>query len=124
MRDDVPSEPDCLAACRHRLDRVTREAAAELGPRPMIPEKFSMLAMMLASVPLMALLHLDPAHRLPAFEMGIVLSAVWHGALQFQRVRYDRFEARWESAVRAHLAQPEPCEAPRSLIFRRAEPEP
>jgi hypothetical protein len=121
MRDAFP-DPDpareALAACRRRLDRVHCEAAAELGPQPMMPEKFSMLAMMLASVPLVALLHLDVTHRFAALEVGGALLAVWLGALRFQRFRYDRFEARCDRAVQHALAQPEPSDAPRYLIFR------
>jgi hypothetical protein len=121
MREAFPApepERDCLTACRRQLDRLRHEAAAELGPQPMVPEKFSMLAMMLASAPLVALVHLDPAHRLAALETGVALLAVWLAALQFQRVRYDRFQARCDRAVQHALAEPEPSDAPRSLIFR------
>jgi hypothetical protein len=110
-------ERDCLAACRRRLDRLHREAAVELGPEPMVPEKFSMLAMMLVSVPLSMLVHLDPGHRL-ALETGVALLVVWLAALQFQRIRCDRFEARCDRAVQRAIAEPEPPAGPRYLIFR------
>jgi hypothetical protein len=114
MRPDFPDpEPDLdpLDAFRRRLD-------AELGPEPMIPEKFSMLVLALAGAPLVLLAQLDLPMPLAAFELGATLPAVWLGAFLYQRLRYDRFEARWSLRARLALADQDPSPAPGFLIFR------
>ena len=55
-------------------------------------------------------------HR--ALEIGVALLGVWLGALQFQRVRCDRFQARCDRAVQCALAEPEPSDVPPYLLFR------
>jgi hypothetical protein len=114
MRPHAPDpEPDLdpLASFRRRLD-------AELGPEPMIPEKFSMLALAFAAGPLALLAQVDLPVRSAAFGLGAALPAVWLAAFLYQRLRYDRFEARWNLRARLALAEQEPPHAPGFLIFR------
>ena len=118
--DDIPGPEfgDPVIACRRRLDRLRREAVLELGPQPMIPEKFSMLAMMLASAPLVLALQFDLPVRLAAVQVALALPAVWLGAYLYQRARYERFQARCERRLQQALAALERPEASRFLIFR------
>jgi hypothetical protein len=115
MRHGDPPDPkpdlDPLDAFRRQLD-------AELGPEPMIPEKFSMLALALVGGPLALFAQIDLPVRLAALELGAALPAVWLAAFLYQRLRYDRFEARWTHRARLVLAEHDPPTAPGFLIFR------
>jgi hypothetical protein len=109
---------DPLSACRLQLDRLHRDTAAEVGRRPVAPEMFSMLAMMLTSLPLVLLAQFDLPVRLAALEVAVVLPTVWLGAFLFQRGRYDRFQARCDRRMQHALATSDRQGDAGFLIFR------
>ena len=56
-REDAVADTDYLDDYRAAVERLRGETVAEIGGQPMPPEKLSMFAVMIASLPLMALLH-------------------------------------------------------------------
>lgn len=92
--DDMSGETGVLETYRLTVDQLHRETAVEFGGQPMPPEAFSMIAILVASLPLMALLHPAVPVELRGWEVGLTLASVWSAAFFLQRLRYDRFHAR------------------------------
>jgi hypothetical protein len=92
--DDDFGESSFLERYRSTVDRLHRETAAEFGGQPMPPEAFSMIAVLIASLPVMALLHPALPGMLRDWQVGLTMAAVWFVAFLVQRLRYDRFQAR------------------------------
>ena len=119
-REEQPAETSYLEDYRAAVERLRGETVAEIGGQPMPPEKLSMFAMMIASLPLVALLH--PAIPLEphGWQDGLALLAVWLVAFRVQSLRYARFDARWHRKIAAHhAAEALPAVADRSLLSRR-----
>ena len=104
LRDDPPDESGYLEAFHAALERLHHETVTEIGCQPMPPETLSMLAMLLVSLPLAALLHPAIPLNLRDWQIGLAMAAVWLVAFFLQRLRYDRFQARLQRKVVAHLA--------------------
>ncbi len=111
--DTAPADPNCLADYRDAVERLRGETVDELGPQPMPPETASMLAVLAASLPIVAALH--PANPVPlaVWQVAAILAAVWVGIFRLQRTRYDRFHAAWSRKVAAHEPLAIPVEASR-----------
>ena len=92
--DDDLAESGYLERYRSTVDRLHRETAAEFGGQPMPPEAFSMIAVLLASMPLMALLHPAVPVTVRDWQVGLTMAGVWFVAFLVQRLRYERFQAR------------------------------
>jgi hypothetical protein len=99
--DDGSGEAGYLEVYRSTVDRLQRETADEFGGQPMPPEAFSMIAVLLTSLPLMALLHPAIPVELREWQVGLTMAGVWAVAFFLQRLRYDRFQAQ----VRRKLAR-------------------
>ena len=99
--DDELGEAGYLEFYRSTVERLQRETAHEFGGQPMPPEAFSMIAVLLASLPLMALLHPGIPVDLREWQVGLTMVGVWAVAFFVQRLRYDRFQAK----VRHKLAR-------------------
>lgn len=108
--DRGAGEPDpgstCLDAYREAVARLHGETVDELGRQPMAPETVAMLAVMAASLPIVAALHPGNPVELAVWQVAVLLVAVWAGAFWLQRGRYDRFEAAWSRKVADHGAGP------------------
>lgn len=101
---DSPPCDDWLAEHRVAIDRLLAETIDEFGPQPMPPEAASMLALLAASLPLMALLLPATPVTLEVWQVGLTLVAVWATVFALQRRRYDRFQAHWQGKLIAHRA--------------------
>jgi hypothetical protein len=108
--DRGAGEPDpgrmCLDDYRETVNRLHDETVNELGREPMAPETAAMLAVMVASLPIVAALHPGNPVELAVWQVGLLLAAVWGGAFWLQRARYDRFEAALSRKVADHGAAP------------------
>jgi hypothetical protein len=105
-----------LAEYRLAVDRLRDETVDEFGAQPMPPEKLSMIAVALASLPLMAMLLPTVPFSPTIWQVTLVQAAVWLVAFGIQRRRYERFQAAWRGKVivyRAAIASPQV--APRFL---------
>jgi hypothetical protein len=100
-REDL-AETDYLHDYRAAVERLRGETAAEIGGQPMPPEKLSMFAVMIASLPLMAMLHPAFPLELHGWHDALALFAVWGVAFRVQNLRYARFHARWRGKIAAH----------------------
>jgi hypothetical protein len=109
-RDTVPADPpadcNCLADYRDAVERLRDETVDEIGRQPMPPETASMLAVMAASLPIVAALHPANPVTLAVWHVGALLAAVWAGVFWLQRLRYERFHAAWSRKVAAHASAP------------------
>lgn len=108
--DRGPGQPapenSCLADYRETVARLRDETVDELGRQPLAPETVAMLAVMVASLPIVAVLHPKNPVELAVWQVGVILAAVWAGAFWLQRARYDRFQAAWLRKVADHGAAP------------------
>ena len=95
-------QDDPLADYRDAVERLRDETADELGGQPMLPEKASMLAVMFASLPMIAGLHPAMPVQLGVWQVAVVHLGIWSAVFWLQRQRYNRFHARWHSKVAAH----------------------
>ncbi len=93
-----------LESYRSTVDRLHRETAAECGGQPMPPEAISMIAVLIASLPLVALLSPAVPVELRGWQVGLTMAGVWAIAFFVQRLRYDRFQARLARRL-AHIAE-------------------
>ncbi len=65
------------------------------GVEPTDPVTFgTMIAVLLASMPLMALLHPAVPVTVRDWQVGLTMAGVWFVAFLVQRLRYERFQAR------------------------------
>ena len=103
-REDILAEFSYLEAYRAAVERLHGETVAEVGGQPMTPEKFSMFAVMIASLPLVAVLHPAIPIEPHGWLDGLALLAVWLVAFRVQSLRYARFQARWHGKIAAHHA--------------------
>jgi hypothetical protein len=103
-RKEHPAETSYLDDYRAAVERLRGETVAEIGRQPMPPEKFSMFAVMIASLPLVALMHPAIPVAPHGWQDGLALFAVWLAAFWVQRLRYARFQARWHRKIAAHHA--------------------
>lgn len=103
-RDEFQAEEGYLGSYRRAVERLRGETADELGAQPMPPEKLSMFAVAVASLPLIALMH--PAISLEplGWQVAVALAAVWMIAYRVQAPRYRRFQEHWHRKIAAHHA--------------------
>jgi hypothetical protein len=121
---DLANDPPCdrwLADYRAAVERLRHETIAEIGPPPVAPEMASMVAVMAASLPMVAMLHPSVPIELQVWQVAFVQAAVWCGAFWLQRQRYERFHARLRSKIAAHQAAEGARLAPR-VLKRRFSP--
>lgn len=108
--DRGPGKPapdnSCLADYRETVERLRDETVGELGRQPMAPETAAMLAVLVASLPIVAVLHPANPIELAVWQVGVILATVWAGAFWLQRGRYDRFQAAWSRKVADHGSAP------------------
>lgn len=101
---------DGLADYRATVERLRDETEAEFGRQPMPPEKMSMIATAVASLPLVALL-LPTSPMQPAiWHLLLAQAAVWMVSFHFQRPRYHRFMTAWGVKVAAYDPVPAPVQ--------------
>ena len=91
-----------LADYRETVARLRDETVDELGRQPMAPEAASMLAVLVASFPIIAALHPANPVDLAVWQVGVTLVAVWAGVFWLQRGRYNRFQDAWSRKVAEH----------------------
>jgi hypothetical protein len=103
-RDDF-AETSYLDDYRAAVERLRGETAAEVGGQPIAPETASMLAVLVASLPLVALLHPAVPLEPHGWLAGLALLVVWLAAFRVQSLRYARFHARWRRKVALHHAE-------------------
>ena len=103
-REEHPPETSYLDDYRAAVERLRGETVAEIGGQPMPPEKLSMFAVMIASLPLVALMHPAIPVEPHGWQDGLALFAVWLVAFRVQSLRYARFQARWHRKIAAHHA--------------------
>lgn len=120
--DPMPGEP-WLADHRAAVERLRQETIAELGRQPSAPESVAMIAVLVAALPLVALLLVVLLHpsvpiHLPVWQVGLVQAAVWSSVFWYQRRRYDRFHERLRRKIAAHQAAEGAAMAPRILKHR------
>ena len=60
------------------------------------------LAVMVASLPMVAALHPAMPIQLGVWQVAVVHLTIWSAVFWLQRQRYNRFHARWHSKVAAH----------------------
>ena len=100
--EDSLADTNYLADYRTAVERLRGEAAAEVGGQPMLPEALSTIAVMLASLPLLATflpaIPLEPN----GWQQAGALFVVWLVAFRIQSQRYARFHARWRRKIAAH----------------------
>ena len=101
-REDVFADTDFLHDYRAAVERLRGETVAEIGGQPMPPEKLSMFAVMIASLPLMAMLHPAFPLEIHGWQDALALFAVWGVAFRVQSLRCARFDARWHRKIVAH----------------------
>ena len=101
-REESFADTDYLDDYRAAVERLRGETAEEIGGQPMTPEKFSMFAVMLASLPLVAMLLPAIPLELHGWQDALALFAVWGVAFRVQSLRYARFQARWSRKIAAH----------------------
>lgn len=101
-REDGPAS--YLDEYRAAVERLRGETVAEIGGQPMLPEKLSMFAVMVASLPLMAFLHPAIPVEPNGWHAAATLLVVWWAAFRIQNLRYARFHARWRHKIAAHHA--------------------
>ena len=106
--DEDSGESGYLERYRSMVDRLHRETAAEFGGQPMPPEAFSMIAVLIASLPLMAQLHPSISVELRDWQVGLTMAGVWLVAFLVQRLRYERFQARVARKVARIADGPQP----------------
>ena len=92
----------CLADYRDTVERLRDETIIELGRQPMAPETASMLAVLAASLPIVAALHPANPVTLEVWQVGTILACVWIAVFRLQSSRYERFHAAWSRKVAAH----------------------
>ena len=102
--EDSLADTNYLADYRAAVERLRGEAAAEVGGQPMLPEALSTIAVMLASLPLLATflpaIPLEPN----GWQQAGALFVVWLVAFRIQSQRYARFHDCWRRKVVAHTA--------------------
>lgn len=103
---DAPSPDSCLADYHAAVERLRTETVDELGRQPMAPEMASMIAVLLAALPIVVALHPANPLTLEVWQVATILAAVWAGAFLAQRTRYDRFHAAWSRKVADHGSTP------------------
>ena len=103
-REDF-AETSYLDDYRAAVERLRGETVAEVGGQPMAPETASMLAVLIAALPLIALLHPAVPLEPHGWQDGLALLFVWLAAFRIQSLRYARFHARWRRKVAAHNAE-------------------
>ena len=110
----MPPSPDSLADYRAAVERLRSETVAELGRQPMPPEKLSMIATAVASLPLVALLLPTSPVQPAVWHLVLGQALVWLAAFRIQSPRYHRFMTAW----RRKVAACEVTEPVRRLRFR------
>lgn len=118
LGEDPHRDEGCLAEYRAVVARLHDETEAELGGQPMSPEKLSMIAVALASLPLVALLLPTVPLEPQVWQVAAAEIAVWLAAFRIQSLRYDRFDARLRRKIALHRML-EPVPVPRALLRRR-----
>ncbi|HRO11158.1 hypothetical protein [Amaricoccus sp.] len=99
------AETSYLDDYRAAVERLRGETVAEVGGQPMPPEKASMLAVLAAALPLLAVaLHPAVPVEPNGLQEGLALLAVWLVAFRVQSPRYARFHACWHRKIAAHQA--------------------
>lgn len=93
---DSAAVPSYLDEYRAEVERLRCEAA-----EPMAPAAASMLAVLAASLPLVALLHPGLPVDLQGWQQALALFVVWLVAFRIQTVRCSRFDARWSVKIAA-----------------------
>jgi hypothetical protein len=104
VREEL-AETSYLDDYRAAVERLRGETVAEVGGQPMAPETASMLAVLIASLPLLALLHPAIPLQPHVWQHGSALLVVWVLAFRVQSLRYARFHARWHRKIAAHHAE-------------------
>ena len=118
FREDLPRDEGYLAEYRALVAQLSDETAAEFGGQPMPPEKLSMIAVALASLPLVALLLPTVPLEPQVWQVAAAEIAVWLVAFRIQSLRYHRFDARLRCKIALHrMLQPVPVARP--LLRRR-----
>lgn len=108
---------DGLADYRATVERLRGETAEEFGGQPMPPEKLSMIATAIVSLPLVALLLPTCPLEPQVWHLAGAQALVWCAAFRIQSPRYHRFMSAWRGKVAACEFAMVPAE--RSLRFRR-----
>ncbi len=104
MIGSIPTNPafhDGLADYRATVERLRGETAAEFGGQPMPPEKLSMIATAVASLPLVALLLPTSPVEPEVWHLAGAQALVWFAAFRIQSPRYRRFMDMWRGKVAA-----------------------
>jgi hypothetical protein len=101
---DTPPRDDCLDDYRAAVERLLGETVDEFGRQPMPPEKLSMIAVAVASLPMIAIMLPTTPIQLQVWQVGLVQAAAWFFAFRIQSQRYNRFHAAWQRKVAAHRA--------------------
>jgi hypothetical protein len=101
---DPPPCDRWLQDYRAAVERLREETIAEIGPQPVAPEAASMIAVMVASLPMVAMLHPSIPLELQVWQVAVVQAAVWGGVFWLQRQRYERFQDRLRRRIAAHQA--------------------
>ena len=105
MIGSYPTDPafhDGLADYRAAVERLRGETVAEFGRQPMPPEKLSMIATAVASLPLVALLLPTSPVQPAIWHLLLAQGAVWLAAFWIQSPRYQRFMTAWRGKVAAY----------------------
>ena len=114
-REEHPAETSYLDDYRAAVERLRGETVAEIGGQPMPPETLSMIAVTVASLPLVALMLPAVPVEPKVWQVGLALFAVWLAAFRIQSLRYARFHERWQRKVAAHHAAAAMAPAPSDL---------
>ena len=111
--EEPPAADGYLQYYRAAVERLRGETEDELGAQPMPPEKLSMFAVAIASLPLVALMHPAIPLQPVGWGVGLALSVVWLIAYRFQARRYER-------STRSGAARSPPTTRPKPPPCRRA----
>ena len=104
-----------LVEYRAAVERLRDETIAEIGPQPVAPEMASMVAVMVASLPMLAVVHPSIPVELQVWQVALVPAVVWSTVFWLQRQRYERFHDRLRRKIAAHQAAESAALAPRIL---------
>jgi hypothetical protein len=102
--EELSRDSGCLAEYRRTVEQLRGETVAELGAQPMAPEKVSMIAIAVVSLPLVALLLPMIPVKPEVWQVCLALVVAWLAAFHIQSARYQRFHAHWQRKVVAYNA--------------------